>query len=389
MRKRAVLLFVMLLLAWPTRAQTPPAAASPTTQPAAEGVAPITPQDVLRAVEERLVLAKQFNREGRTLEARAALMDAQRGLSVLLSAEPRNIHAQVLAGELSAEVGNHNEARNRFKAVVEVESGNFRANLGLGRFYVLSRLWRQAESFLKNAERVAPRDKVGEVLRLLTMCYAGQGDRLKAVQSAERAVEVDPTDFESLEWLVSARIGAEQLERAVETARALVAGMLKDRDARPAELWVLQRLSRAYDVLREALKHYHNRMYRRNPRNEPTDELLPGKAGDAARVLIELARVADEQAKIRLELGYHEMLLYVEKAAEYQPKNTRYVLEQAGLREATRQAQRAIESYQHLLEITDPADADRNEVEQNRQVAREALQRLGAPLTSQPAAGTP
>jgi tetratricopeptide (TPR) repeat protein len=380
-RRLAVASLLMQLCCWCAVGQTPPSTEPSATQPAAVK----SPQEVLATIEQWLETAQTVARAGRLAEVQPLLVETRRALEAFLSSDPRNTQARVLFGEFLALTGDANKGREYFKAVLDVESGNFRANLGLGRFYVYSRMWRQATLYLQKAEAAAPQDRRSEVLRLLAVCFNGLKNSAEAVAAAQRAVAADPEDLDTLQLLVQVRVEAKQIDQAVEAAKAFVAVATKKYAAEPSDASLLQGLVRAVETQIEVLKRYHNTLYREDARGRQTDQLLPGKEAEAAQVLSQIAARSEELAKLRWELSYHESLMMMEKAVEYQPKNTRYVLDLAGVLEATYKTERAIQMYQRILEITDPTDADLAEARQNKETAKTALERLNAPLTSQPA----
>jgi tetratricopeptide (TPR) repeat protein len=389
MSRNLVLLSALaILFSSAVRGQTPPPAsqpAPPSTQPAA----PLSPADILVGVEQRLTKGREARRLGRDKEANALFADAQNGLELVLRNDPRNTEARVLAGELATETRNYEDARDQFLAAYNIEKENFRANLGLGRYYVDSRNWRQAGKYLETAARVAPADRQGETLRLLAVTYNGQGRRDKALETVQRAVKANPVDADTLQLLVQVRGEMEQYEQAVETAKQLVAVQTQAHDAQPAEPTVLQQLIQAYDTLGKALSLYHNHLYRKDARGNITDQVLPGKEAEAAAVLSQVAEIGEHSAKLQTELKHFGTLMLMDRAVTYQPANTQYLLDMATLLEATHQPDRAIETYQRLLQVTAPSDTDKNQAQHNQNAAREALERLHAPLTSQPAASAP
>lgn len=376
---------VVLLLPVAALGQGETEVQSPETQPsAAAPAAPRTPKEALDLIEQLLDSARAARDDDRPEESRAQLAEAQRGLRTLLEAGLHSPRAKVLEGDLLTEAGEHSEARKRYKEVLEVDKFNFRANLGLGRFYVLSRLWRQAALYLREAQRVAPRGRQAEVLRLLAVCLSGQGKPADAVSYAEQAVAADPEGFKSLQLLVQVCIDARQHESAVEAAQSLLATVRRYYQAQPAERSRVQRLLVAHETLLAALREYHNTLYRRDARGAFTDQVLPGQEAEAARVLSQMARVGEEQAELRRLLASYDVLVVMERAVEYQPDNTSYLLDLAGLLLATNQTERAIETYQRILQVSDPSDADQQAAHRNQEAAKEYLRRLNAPPTSQP-----
>ncbi|MFH1745428.1 MAG: hypothetical protein ABIG44_00120, partial [Planctomycetota bacterium] len=195
-------------------------------------------------------------------------------------------------------------------------------------------------------------------------------------------------DFQSLQLIVRVLLEARQYEQAVEAARNLVNMIKRKHEAEPAQRWLIRTLLVAYDTLQTAQRQYHNTLYRRDARGSYTDQVLPDNEAEAARVLSEMARTNEEQAALNRLLTSHDTLLLVERAVEYQPNNTAYLMDLAGIQLVTSQTQKAIGTYQSILTITSPSDADPEQARRNQESAAEYLRRLNAPLTSQPAGET-
>jgi tetratricopeptide (TPR) repeat protein len=375
--------------------QTPPAATQPSAgqPPAAQpttsqpGDMP-TPQDVLAATERWLEAARQAKARGDTANATALLKQIGNAVDALLNFDPKNVPAKLVAGEAAMLADNPNEARVKFKEVLDLEPANFRANLGLGRFYAMSRMWRQGVKFLQDAEKVAPPDRRGEVLRLQALCLDGQRRSAEAVAVAQRAVEASPQDQEAVQLLIRIRVQAQQFDRALEGAKSYVAATAQARSGQPSDPAALQSLYHALETEQDVLKLYHNSLHKKDARGAPMDDVLPGKEIEVAQLLIQIVECGEDMSKLHTEMEYHESLMLIRRATELQPKNTRYMLALAALQEATHQTEKAIETYQHILLIADPTDPDPAAARQNKDSAEAALRQLNAPLTTQPAATT-
>jgi hypothetical protein len=81
--------------------------------------------------------------------------------------------------------------------------------------------------------------------------------------------------------------------------------------------------------------------------------------------------------------------MLMERAVEYQPDNTRYWLDYAGLLLATHQRDRAVEALETLLAITKPSDADKDEARKNRETAESMLRQLNESPAADPPAAPP
>ncbi len=381
MFRRFAALYVIIFLTAPVIMARPQPGAQSLVTPAAR-----TPSltEVLAKIDELLEDAREANEQGHQNDAMLRLNEAQQLLEKVRAAAPRNLQATVQAAEMATMQGMKNEARMLFKEVLEVEPSNFRANLGLGRFYVSTRLYRQARVYLEEADKVAPSDHHEEVLRWLAAAYAGQGQLPDAIDTLKRAVEIEPDSFEALSMLVNMQMQAGSHEQALESAEDFVTAAQKSYDAAPAETWFLRRLVMAYETQIEALKAHHNGLHTQDVHAQFTEQLLPGKEAEAANVLSRIAHVSERLATLRWELSYHDSLMLMERAVQYQPDNIRYLLDLAGLLLATHQTQRAIETCQDLLEITNPPNTNPADVREIHEAAKELLRRLNAPSTTQP-----
>ncbi len=370
------------------RAQAPPS-----TPPATQPVRAQTPQDVLRLVDQALATARSLLTAGDTTQATAVLTDARRGLETLLESDRRNVEARVLYGELLALAQEPNEARQHFKAVLELDPSNFRANLGLGRFYLESHIWRQAGAYLEAASTVAPRDRAAETLQLLAKAQLGQGERAQAISTAERAVAADPANTQSLELLIQMYMEGEQYDKALEQAKSLVSAARQRREENRADRTALEGLARALQFRVQALASYYTSLCRKDARGRNTDQLRPGTEAEAAELLSQIAYLHEEAAKLSWELSYHQTLAILEPVAAQQTaagreqfeNNTRYLLDIAGLLRATNQEQRAVQLLQRIASLERPTDADPEQARRNQQTAREMLAGMGQSVTSQPA----
>lgn len=382
MLRRLAVLYVIIFLATPAIMARPQPGAQSLVTPAARAPSLM---EVLAKIDELLEGAREAAERGRRPEVELKLNEAQQLLEKVRAAAPRNLQATVQAAEIATLQGMRNEARMLFKEVLEIEKSNFRANLGLGRFYVSTRLYRQARLYLEEADKVAPPDRHEEVLRWLAASYAGQGQLPDAIDTLERAVEIAPDSFEALNMLVNMQMEAGSYEQALEGAEEFVTAARKAYEAAPAETWFLKRLIMAYETRIEVLKAYHNGLHTQDIRARFTDQLQPGNEAEAANVLSRIAHVSERLATLRWELSYHDSLMLMERAVQYQPDNIRYLLDLAGLLLATHQTQRAIETCQDLLEIANPPNTDPANVREIHEAAKELLRRLNVPPTTQPA----
>gem|GEM_PF-1702277 len=378
---------VCALLAGPAervRAQTPPPEGPP---PATE--APSTPEGILR-------LAIQKREAGRNAEALEVL-------KALLKSFPRYTEANVVAGEICLDTNDYDSGRDFFKRVLDAEPSNFKANIGMGKIYMAARQWRQAVAFLEKAESVAPRDGSAEAKRLLAVAYAQMGHMQKSTEKALEAVQAGPDDLDTLLTLIQVRQTAasrdpQQIPVAVADAEKYLQKAVAAVERNPWDRKLLSRLNSAYQILLSPppnvglLQSYHNSFYQRDARNQPTDQLLPGKGPDAAAVLIRMADIFRQQALLNVIIVEHDVLTLLERAVDdrYDPKNVQYLVDLvdayrqlqeltarlvgAGVYSDTTLHQRAIETCRKILEL-DP----------NNPTAQDYLRSAGVPLTTQPA----
>lgn len=361
------------------------------TMPAgSQAVRAKTPQDVVKVAEQVVGRVTELLKAGNAAEAARQAGEAQRNLQSLLKVDPKNVDARVVLGELLIQTRDFDSARNLLKDVLKDEPSNFRANLGLGRFYFDSHYPRLATAYLEKAAKVAPPGRQAETLRLLASSLAGEGNRVAAVSTAEQAVNADPTDLSSIANLIQIYLEAEQFENALERAKALVEAARQAHEAKLADRAALEQLIGAYQVQIRCLAAYYSLLCKRDSRGRPTDRLDAGKEAEAVRVLSEIATAQEETAKLNWELSYHQTLQIIEPVAGYQSEegrarlenNTGHLLNLAGLYWATHQTERAVELFNRIISLQKPSDANPAEARRNQDTAREFLQQHGFPASA-------
>lgn len=361
----------------------------PASQPAAAQPTRMDPDEAV-ARARQLKNANQF----------AAALDL---LKRTLVDAPGHIEGNLLAAEILMESNDYDLARTYFKNVLDREPSNYRANLGTGKIWVANRTPRQATIFLERAESVAPPEGRAEVKRLLATAYTQMGQTQQGINKALEAVQADTADLDAQLTLVQIRQMAlqrdpQQMEAALADAEKYVQMSAAALARSPFDRKVLQRLAGSYQILLSTppnvgvLQALHNSFYGRNLRGEPTGELLPGKGPDAAAVLMRIADVYRQQALVNLIGSELDAILMTETAVsdKYDARNVKY-LEQLAASYAQLQdllirlvgpavtadptlSQETISVYQKILQL-DP----------NNERARQYLQSVGAPLTTQPA----
>lgn len=322
-------------------------------------------------------------------------------IKAALSLDRNNIEGNVLAAEILMATNNYNDARENFKRVLDVEPSNFKANLGMGKIWIAARYWRQATSFLQEAEKVAPEASRAEVKRLLAQAYAASGQGPKGIEKALEAVQANPDDLDALKSLVEIRQliagqDPQQLEPWLADADRFVQKSIQAVERKPWDADTLARLDAAYDMKLEALRAYHNSFYQRDVRKAAVDRLLPGRGPDAAAVLIRLAEAKRAQALLKLILAEHDALQLTERALQddYDAKNVKFLgyavaayqqlqeltarLAGPGVASDTTLRDRAVEACRKILDL-DPQN----------EMARQYLAEAGVALTTQPAPAAP
>lgn len=305
-------------------------------------------------------------------------------LGVALGREPQNTEANLMSAEIALESNDYDTGREYFRAVLNVEPNNFRANLGMGRIWIATRSFRQAMLFLQTAERVAPdTEKASEVKQLLASTYVASGDVPRAIEKAEEAVRVSPENPEALHTLAVIRTELAKRDptyvaAAVKDAEAYLARMREIAQQNPADVDKLQKLEAAYGILIDALRLLHNANYERDARGQATTRLLKGKEADAAAALNRMAEVMLDKSTVSMMLMQHDIInIAAQPAVALDPKSVKYLELLASLYEKTGNRPKAIETAQKILEL----DA-------NHQGARDFLRSVnaaGPAPTTQPA----
>ncbi len=358
-------------------------AQTPAPGPAAPPVRDATLET--RSTPDLVADATAMLAEFKATRSESLLADARRVLGVLLTRDPLNTDANLLAGELGLEANDYDTARKYFMQVTQIEPNNYRANVGLGRIWNANRSFRQAVLFLEAAERVAPDIKRGsEVKRLLASSYIGMGNVTKALEKIEEAIRLDPESLESLRARMDIHLQLAQrdpafISAAVSDTNDYLARVRKQAEAEPGNVERLREVEQAYDAAIQAVRTLHNSYYERDAQRRPTNRLLRDKEADAAAALNRLAELAGEVAVIRLTIANHDIIQFAAaKAVELDPKNVKYLENLAALYQRTNQREQAIETCRKILALQ-PSHA----------AARQFLDSVGVPVTSEPAAESP
>lgn len=119
---------------------------------------------------------------------------AQALVARALEADPRSAEAHRLAGDAAAALGQGSEAEREYTAAVVLDSGNSRAELGLGTLAEKQKKWNTAASHYRRALELNPRSLSAALGLGRTM---EEVDRTAARIAYGRAIEIDPASAEA------------------------------------------------------------------------------------------------------------------------------------------------------------------------------------------------
>lgn len=356
-------------LAWTAagRAQEPPGEPAATTQPATQEALPgglARPEEM---TSEQLYETALRMRENR--QYRDALIVTQ----TLRARDPTNPDVLVLMAELSEDLGNMADARELWLQLRQARPNDFRANLGLGSWYLKARIPRQATAYLEIAERVAPAERLPDVLALLASAYREDRNLTRALATAQRALDMDPNHIGARQEMVTLRYMRDQFEQALAEANTLLEIIQRAARARPTDPGVLAQLLSAYDMRNTVLRALYVGVNERNERGEAVDRPLPGREAEAANILHQISENLVLQAELRRTLALFDVLPILERAVQFDPDNVSYRMQYGLVLRETGHVDKALEQFRRVLEL-DPA----------HEGARRQIEQLGAPAT-QPA----
>jgi tetratricopeptide (TPR) repeat protein len=323
------------------------------------------------SIPELLATAEQLYSLG-ALQQGAKLVD------VVLQKDPKNVDAILLAAQAAEMRGDTHTARDYYLRVLKDVGNDFRANFGLGRAFLNSGVPRQAVAYLEQAVKLAPPQRLGEALTMLAAGYRRKGERALAIDAAERAIRESPQNFEAWQVLVAARVESGQFDRAVADSQRLVELAMSAWRTDMTQLPLLQRLEAAYEVRVATLRQYFRTLHRRNAAGGYTDELLPGREHEAAEVLTQIIQTILQQVTAQTLRTRHELVVYAQKAVEYDQRNPTTLLQYALLMREIGRYGEAEGVCARILEI-DPSHS----------AARQQLQELTALRTSTQPADSP
>jgi tetratricopeptide (TPR) repeat protein len=365
----------------------------PTSQPTTQITSPVTtppvvePQatDAAPADLTTLTIPQLLDEARAALDAKNALL-AQSMVQAVFQRDEGNLEASLIDAEIATLEGDADRARKRYRMVVAVRPNDFEANLGLGRIYSRSKVYRQAMGYLERAKSSAPPERAAEAMTLLAKAYRGAGYLGKALEAVQRAVDHDPDSVESWEYLVQLRTQGEDYERALLDSDQLLALTRRKAIEQPSDRDALTRLHAAYETQRGVLGAHHRTLYQPNPVGNPSDKLLPGMEKKAAENLRRIVDLMIVQAELLRTLSYFEVRNVAERAATYDPTNVNVQIQYGLLLRNTSEIDKARTAFEKVLEL-DPANAEAQR--QLSSLGGTSQPAIPAPAIDNPAAATP
>lgn len=352
MKRESLIAAALLALAAPSFAQSTP----PATQPAPE------PPPSNRPVSEYETMpVADLVARADALLAERNVAEAESAIGFALLRERNNVTALTIAGELSLLRSDPESARRFFLDAIAVQKNDFRANLGMGTLWVAKRNWRQAREYLAVAASVAPAERAAEVLVLLAQAYGGSSLATLALETAERAVQLAPQNYEARQTLVLLRASAGEFESAITETRPLLELAQAEAAKTPVTSAGLRRLRDAYEIKLTVLRNYQSQRYFvRNPDGTISDRVASGKEADSAAILTQMIDVLALQIELDRRIAYFVGLTLAERMVELDPNKPAYWLQLGLLRKHTFNPDDAAQAFRRALEIEpDNADARR------------------------------
>ncbi len=326
-------------------------------------------------VPELLELADLFRQLRQYAHAIGLLTD-------VLQRDKNNIDALRLAGDVAWDMQKAEEAAKYWNLVKRIQSNDFAANWGLGRLWLRSGQPRQAMGYLETAITVIPPDRPelgAEVLIALAQAYGGAGDHSRAIDTINKALEIDRQNLNAWYVLATLRSNAavtlDDFNDALGDTSQLI--VLTDADIKtngmtPARL---QRISEAYDLRLSVLWAHRGLFFERNPDGNPSDRLLPGMAQTAARNNTAVIDTWMKRTDLQRTSQHFRILEFAQIAATYESGDQPELLFRLGsLQVATGQFDDAAETFQRVLAL-DPT----NELARQQLDALQAYQPASAP----------
>jgi tetratricopeptide (TPR) repeat protein len=350
----------------PPEASPPQAPGEPAaTQPADAGTR-IDPSTM--SLEQLIDTARQLLQTRTQENARRAIVLAE----TALRRDPQHLEALTLMAEIQDMAGDVHTARTYYMRVLDQNRADFRANLGIGRTHLRSKLWRQAVPYLEQALQAAPPDRRLEALTLLARAYQGRGDRNKAVEIAREAIQLDGEGFGAWEIMIECLMEMRDFDSAAREAQRLEEVATQRVKQDPLKVDGLQTLARAYEVRIGTLRTLHRDMMVLSSAGTPIDQVKPGMNAGAASTLRQIIELTLRQNELSGLLLRHQMLELARKTIEFEPENAANYIQLGRIYFDIGDRVNAAEQFTRALEL-DSGNAE----------AQQYLQALGSPDQSQ------
>lgn len=204
--------------------------------------------DAAQNDESKSYLALLYMDDGNTESGRELALD-------VLSRNPDDVDANVVAGACSVEQQEADHARRHFEIALRHDKDNGRAWLGLGLVHLYDQEYKEAIDALENATRIYP-DNPGIVVTLGWAKIIAK-DPVGAEQVFEQALRVDRNFSESHGGLAAALAFQQKLDRAeeeIKLAKRLDPASFGADIARTVVLAVQGKQQNAADVFTEMLE---------------------------------------------------------------------------------------------------------------------------------------
>lgn len=300
-------------------------------------------------ITDLVVAAERLREAGRTDEAVQLL-------GVVLSRDRDNKEAHGMLGDIYWESGEPLKAREEWEAVRKLHPNDFGANFGLGRLKLNSRSYRDVMYYLEIAERVAPPDRLAEVLVPLAQAYGQSSEYEKAKDAIRRAIAKEPDNYEAQYVLTGiASLSAQQSEdfdQADIEAQRLINLADEKLKVDGVTLEGAQRLYGAYEMRLNVLRGYHAVLFQFNADGTRSDKPVEEFREQLASVVSRVVETMLKREDARRTLSYFDVVDFAKKAVEFdRGTNKDSLLTLARLQERTGDIAGAVESFGRLLEI--------------------------------------
>lgn len=319
--------------------------AEPEQTPASVAIADLT-------IPELLMLADQYRSAKR-------FTDALNLVRLIVHKDENNIDALRLLGDIAWDMQNAEQAQKNWTLVRRIQPNDFGANWGLGRLNLRSGQYRNAMYYIEVAESVMPADPpeiVPQVLIALAQSYRGSGLRSQAVETIQKALTIDPRNFDA--WYVLAALrtemarSQEDFDQALGDADMLIEiadNLLKTNGTTLAGIQMLQTACR---IKLGVLNACGPILFERNPDGSLSDRLLPGMEKLAANIFDKIVDVMMQQADLERTLVHFRIIAMAEKTVEVDgATNPSTLMKLGSLQVATGKLLEATETFQRVLAL--------------------------------------